>query len=82
MTSQAASNIANFTVPGMDKAPARKAIDILEDRLASLIDLQLTGQCHQHVVAVLLVDDMQGVQGCRGEQGRQHGDRQCDLDLQ
>jgi starvation-inducible DNA-binding protein len=36
------TNIANFTVPGMKKAPASKAIELLEDRLVSLIDLQLT----------------------------------------
>jgi len=42
MGKQKTSNIANFTVPGMKKAPASKAIGILEDRLVSLIDLQLT----------------------------------------
>ena len=36
------SNIAKFTVPGLSKAPAKAVIEALEQRLAALIDLQLT----------------------------------------
>ena len=42
MAKRETSNVAKFTVPGMEKEPATKAIDILEERLVSLIDLQLT----------------------------------------
>jgi len=42
MSTQKASNIANFTVPGVEKTSANKAIGLLEARLTSLIDLQLT----------------------------------------
>ncbi|MEE4277576.1 MAG: DNA starvation/stationary phase protection protein Dps [Halieaceae bacterium] len=40
--SQQKSNIANFTVPGMQKEPAKATIAVLEERLTALIDLQLT----------------------------------------
>jgi starvation-inducible DNA-binding protein len=36
------AKIANFTVPGVARQPADKLIALLETRLASLIDLQLT----------------------------------------
>jgi starvation-inducible DNA-binding protein len=42
MTKQSNAHIANFTVPGVDPAPARQAIELLEAQLAALIDLQLT----------------------------------------
>lgn len=39
---QAATTLSNFTVPGVRKGPARRVIALLEDRLATLLDLQLT----------------------------------------
>lgn len=42
MPKQADSKIANFTVPGMKKAPAKETIAALEKRLVALLDLQLT----------------------------------------
>ncbi len=39
---QAATNVSNYTVPGVRKGPARRVIALLEDRLATLLDLQLT----------------------------------------
>jgi starvation-inducible DNA-binding protein len=42
MSTQKSSNVANFTVPGVKKAAAEKAVTLLEERLVSLIDLQLT----------------------------------------
>ena len=35
-------NVAEFTAPGMKKATSEKVVSILQDRLVSLIDLQLT----------------------------------------
>ncbi len=42
MSNQSANTIANFTVPGVRKAPAAETISILQERLIALIDLQLT----------------------------------------
>lgn len=42
MTSQTNTNIANFTAPGLERKSADKTIAVLEERLTSLIDLQLT----------------------------------------
>ncbi len=42
MSNHSATNIANFTVPGVRKAPAAELITILQERLSMLIDLQLT----------------------------------------
>ncbi|MEM1188226.1 MAG: DNA starvation/stationary phase protection protein [Pseudomonadota bacterium] len=42
MSNHSANNIANFTVPGVRKAPAAELITTLQQRLSALIDLQLT----------------------------------------
>ena len=36
------NHVTNFTVPGMDSAPADAVIGILEERMVAIIDLQLT----------------------------------------
>jgi hypothetical protein len=46
-----------------------------------LVQLHLSGQSHQHVIAVLLIDDVQGVQRGRGEKGREQTYREDDLGL-
>ncbi len=45
-----------------------------------LIEMHPAGELNQHVVTVLLVDHMQGIQRGGGKQRGQHGD--CDNDLQ
>jgi starvation-inducible DNA-binding protein len=44
-------NVTNFTVPGMKDSTANRTIEILDDRLVSLLDLALTlKQVHWNVV--------------------------------
>ncbi|MGM0629793.1 MAG: DNA starvation/stationary phase protection protein Dps [Pseudomonadota bacterium] len=42
MSSNKASQVADFTAPGMNSESADKVIAILDDRLVALLDLQLT----------------------------------------
>jgi starvation-inducible DNA-binding protein len=42
MNAPKGNHVTNFTVPGMEKSPADKVIEILESRMVATIDLQLT----------------------------------------
>lgn len=49
-------NVSCFTVPGMEYAPANNVIELLDNRLVSLLDLALTlKQVHWNIVAQILL---------------------------